>query len=296
MPTGIPVGIMNDPANRTPTMTDPETSARQFARTLDLAAPREAVWRALTDGAEIRRWFAPTASVDPKVGGALVWQWDGHFHWPQTIEVFEPGRHLRTRYDTRVDGGEATIEHPLFIDWQLEGEGGRTTLRIVHSGFGADECFDDEYDGISRGWPVELESLRLYLERHRGNQRQLCWSRATIDAAPDAVWQALIADGALACGTGIAELGAGAAFAFTTADGDHFAGRVVTTHARELVAIAASHGDGFLRFWVDAVGGKTHLWLWLATYGDTAPVGLQARWDALVERLFAGRIRESNAS
>ena len=44
-----------------------------------------------------------------------------------------------------------------------------TTLRLVHSGFGPGADFDEEYDGISQGWPVELRSLRHYLENHAGS-------------------------------------------------------------------------------------------------------------------------------
>lgn len=270
-----------------------KSDSRQFEQTLDLRVPREAVWKALTDGAEIARWFAPEARVDPQVGGVVGWTWRDHFDWQQTVDVFDEGRHLRTRYDAWR--GEADTPHPLFIDFHLEGEGGATRLRVVHSGFGADAAFDDEYDAISGGWPIELASLRLYLERHLGKDRQLAWTRAVVDAPPEEVWNALSAADAFGCASMMGRQ-KGDPFAFSTGDGDSFEGTVLKAEGTEFVGAASSHGDGWLRTWVGAHQGRTMLWLWLATYGDAPVAGLQQRWDGLVDRLFGDRIAGGEAS
>ncbi len=280
-------------------MTKPSAPSRQFSQTLDLDAPREAVWKALTQGDEIARWFAPTATVEPKVGGAVHWGWKDHFDWPLTIEVFEPDQHLRTRYDVKVEGGEqgeTVTMQPLFIDFFLEGRAGGTTLRVVHSGFGAEASFDDEFAGISHGWPIELESLRLYVERHLGRKRHLTWAQATLDLPADAVWRRLAAADGLACGEEVVQLKAGETVDFATADGDQFVGEIIATYPHEFVARATSHGNGFLRVWSGSVGGRTLLWLWLATYADAPPAGLQQRWDELVHRLFSAHKVEQAAS
>lgn len=284
-------------------MSTEPTNPRQFEQTLELDAPRDAVWKALTQSDEVARWFAPSVTFEPKVGGAVVWDWSDHFHWPQTVEVFEPDTHLRTRYEARIDGGAPTQvpgpaakTHPLFIDFRLTGDGGSTTLRIVHSGFGADSAFDEEFEGISHGWPIELQSLRNYVERHAGRDRHLTWSKATLDLDADTAWRQLTSDSGLKCGPGIDQLAEGAPFEFCTAAGDTFAGEVIATHPRELAARVSSHDDGFLRIWAGDFGGRTHLWLWLATYGDAAPDGLQERWDALIQSHFAAHITTQAAS
>jgi len=269
------------------------SSSRQYEQTLDLQVPREAVWKALTDGAEIARWFAPEARVDPQVGGVVGWTWRDHFDWQQTIDVFETGVHLRTRYDAWR--GQADAPHPLFIDFHLEGDGGATTLRIVHSGFGADSSFDQEFDAISGGWPIELQSLRLYLENHLGRDRQLVWTRAVVDASPDEVWQQLSASDAFGCAPMMGKQ-KGDAFAFATSDGDAFEGTVLKADGTEFVGTASNHGSGWLRTWVGAHDGRTMLWLWLATYGDAPAAGVQEHWDAMVERLFGDRIVRGDAS
>ncbi|MCK5941392.1 MAG: SRPBCC domain-containing protein [Planctomycetes bacterium] len=266
---------------------DPTTSSRQYEQTLQLDVPREAVWKALTDSGEVARWFAPEAHVEPRVGGEVRWTWQDHFDWLQTIDRFDEGRHLRTTYDAWRGAGDQP--HPLFIDFHLEGDGGRTTLRLVHSGFGADASFDGEFDAISGGWPIELESLRLYLERHRGRDRQLVWTRAVVDDTPENVWRALSsADGfGCAAAAGVEPEGG---FAFVTADGDSFEGTVLKNDGTEFVGCVTNRDHAWLRSWVGVADGRTMLWLWLATYGDAPVSGLQARWDAMVARLFGDRL------
>jgi len=274
-------------------MSNSTPSPRQFEQTLDIQVPRDAVWRALSHGEEIARWFAPEVQVDAQVGGVMGWKWRDHFDWQQTIDAIEPGKHLRTRYDAWRGQGDS--EHPLFIDFHLEGEGGTTTLRIVHSGFTTDSSFDSEFDGISGGWPIELESLRLYLENHHGRDRQLTWTRATLDVDATTAWQKLSAADAFGCAVANGTP-KGEAFAFSSGDGDRFEGNVLKADGKEFVGIVKNHGDGFLRLWVGDHEGKAMIWLWLATYGDAPVPGLKQRWDAMVQRLFANEIAESNAS
>lgn len=165
-----------------------------------------------------------------------------------------------------------------------------TTLRLVQSGFGPEAGFDEEYDGISRGWPVELRALRLYLEKYRGRDRVLAWSTKDLDMDPDRAWQILTSEKGFACGTQIDSLADGAAFEVRTADGDEFSGTALVCQPREFSGDARSHGGGFFRFSVEEWGGLSHAWLWLGVY-DQPPAkmaALQQRWDGMLDRLFAG--------
>ncbi len=58
-------------------MTDP--SPRQFEMKLEIEAPRDVVWSAISEADEISRWFAPHVEVDPGVGGRMLWQWREHY-------------------------------------------------------------------------------------------------------------------------------------------------------------------------------------------------------------------------
>jgi uncharacterized protein YndB with AHSA1/START domain len=267
---------------------EPHENTRSFETSIDIDAPRDAVWNALSDPAEIVRWFAPEARVTPNVDGEVVWRWPDLYEWPQTIEVWEPGVRLSTRYDSPVDDG-AGGRVPLFVDFLLEGDGGRTTLRVVQSGFGEGAGFDEEYDGISRGWPIELTSLRLYLEEHRGRDRRLSWSRVPIDADPDTAWERLTGPEGLGL-SAPAGLAPGADVRLDTVDGETFEGTVLRTNTRELALAARSHGNAFLRVVVEKCAGPVEAPLWPGAYeGSEEDAGeRRARWDALLRRLFAG--------
>ncbi len=271
-------------------MTTPEAgaaSAREFVTEIEIAAGPDAVWSALTSDVELRRWFPTEASVEPRVGGKVSWSWGDLHAWPQTIEIWEPGSRLRTRYDSNVDDGRGG-KHPLFIDFQLEGTGGRTILRLVQSGFGADAAFDQEFDGIAKGWRVELRSLRLYLEGHGGQDRQLTWCTADLQLTTEEAWERLTGDEGFDCDPRIDALAEGAPFRLQTPDGDRFEGRALACHPFAFSGVDENHGDAFFRVVIEDCGGANRVWLWLATYGrpEGEVAELTARWELLLQRLF----------
>ena len=276
-------------------MTNPNET-RRFEMQIQIAAPRDAVWQAIASDEGLRRWFAPEASVDAQVGGEIVWAWRDHHRWAQQIEILEPGARLRTRYDSRVDDGDGG-KKPLFVDFLLEGEGGCTNLRLVQSGFGSESGFDQEYDGIRRGWPVELRSLRLYLEQHPGQERVLAWSSLEVDMDPGQAWQHLTGDEGFACGEAIDSMSEGQSFELTSPDGDVFRGHVLQCHAHEFSADLCNYDRAFFRLSVDDWDGKSLVWCWLAAYErDSAEMAaLQERWDARLSRLFTARAESAPA-
>ena len=268
-----------------------DPSPRSFEMEIDLQATPEVVWQALTDPAQLVRWFPVQARVRPGEGGEVVWSWGEVHEWPQTIEVWEPGRRLRTRYESGVEGKAGKV--PLFCDFEIEGRGGSTRLRFVHSGFGPESDFDGEFDGISRGWPVELRSLRHYLELHRGQERQLAWAVRDTDLSLDEAWKRLTGPEGLDCGAAIAELDEGQSFRIPLpADlgGDVLTGRALKCQTREFSGVAESHGDAFVRISAENCGDKNGAWLWLALYGAGAAERdrYQVGFEALLQRIFAG--------
>lgn len=267
---------------------DSGPAAREYRQELELAAPPEAVWKALTEADELVRWFAHEAAIDPRPGGEVLWRWPEITSWPQRVEVVEEGRRLKTSYSSGVLQ-EGDRHATLFIDFTLEGHGGSTTLRLVHSGFGPEADFDGEFDGISRGWPVELQALRLYLEAHRGKERRLVKVILPVELQLDDAWARLIADDCLACGP-IDELATGADFAFTTAAGERFEGRTLRCNPREFSGVDHAHGDAFLRVTVERCAGKNLVWVSLSTYGDEAEAQrLQRSLEGVVQAAITAR-------
>jgi uncharacterized protein YndB with AHSA1/START domain len=237
-----------------------------YVHELEIAAAPQAVWRALSEARELERWFPPEARCDERVGGELVWDWTGMHEWKHVIEVFEPGRCLRTRYDSSVPDGQGG-RLPLYVEFRLEGRGGSTLLRLVHSGFGTDARFDHEYDGIRGGWPVELGSLKLYLERHAGEQRRAAWSVAAVPQPVETTWRALWGPGAFNA-PAVPDSGPGSDFRIELAGAGELRG-VVLTHSVPYVLSARADNSGGALFHISMEGAQapTRVWTWFATWG-----------------------------
>jgi len=141
-------------------MNDP-IQTRGHENRLEIDAPLQAVWDALTKGAELTRWMANEAR-DAAAGGRFHVSWSEHGAIDSPITIFEPLKHLRCE-DTPPGAAVA-----FATDYFLEGKGGKTVLRIVTSGFSMDSKWDGEFDAIAQGWGYFIRNLRFYLERFRG--------------------------------------------------------------------------------------------------------------------------------
>ena len=160
--------------------------------TIEIDATVDEVWKALTDARELERWFAGEAKIEPGVGGKIWISWGGGMEYEERIEVWEPGRHLRTGSDR----GEGAERIHMSLDYTLETRGGRTVLRLVHSGFGSDASWDQEYDSTERGWTIFLWLLKYLLERGAAPAKTVMIGR-TLPVSRDAAWERLTGPGGL---------------------------------------------------------------------------------------------------
>ena len=252
---------------------------RVIETTLEIAAPVSAVWKALTDARELERWFPLEARVTPGVGGEVFMSWGPPWEGDSRIDVWEEGRRLRTR--GFLEHGDASM-----VEYTLEARGGKTLLRLVHSGFAHGTAWEDElFGGTERGWRYELRSLRHYLERHAGTDRRALWPRAKVHGSALDVWSRLLGKDGFTREGGIAGLKEGDRYRVTAATGDVFEGRVVVNDPPyEFSGTVEGLNDSLLCLRTHDVGGPTpdsgHVaCLWLSTWG--AP---KANVDALGER------------
>jgi uncharacterized protein YndB with AHSA1/START domain len=255
---------------------------RAFEMTLEIGASPQAVWRALTDADELVRWFPLEARVAPGEGGAMWWGWEDPWFFDTGIEVWRPQRQLRL-VERRTDG--TARDRTLAMDFVIEGRGGTTVLRFVHSGFGSGSDWDDEFDGISRGWAFELRSLRHYLEHHLGRPRQLAWVRRETALEPgEAAARLLGASALLAEGT-IAGLGEGEPYTMRTAEGERFDGTVLVHQPpRHFAGVVPGLDHGLIRYEIE--GPFTVLML--ALWGDRAAEAraFEERWSRRLAELL----------
>lgn len=133
----------------------------EIRRTLELAADPRRVWDALTDPAELGRWFPDEADLRAAAGSDGAFVWERHGRFAVRVETFEPPRRLVWRWardpDVDLDGGPTTT-----VEWTLEArDDGGTTLHLVERGFATPE-HRKQNEG---GWEAELAELVAHLER-----------------------------------------------------------------------------------------------------------------------------------
>jgi uncharacterized protein YndB with AHSA1/START domain len=271
---------------------------RAFQISLDIDASRDDVWRALTEADELVRWFSTAAHVKPGKGGAMLWSWGQGEDWESRIDGWEPGRLLRLvqedarPYDAegrQLPVGEAEPAR-IAMEFTLETQQGKTRLRLVHSGFGHGAAWDAELDGISEGWQAELRSLKHYLQRHRGRDRNAGRAKVSTSMPREAAWSRLLGPGGFRLTPG--EPKEGDRYEVVTPGGQQFSGTVeLHLPGQTLAGTVRELGDGWFRLltWKDA-HGNTGVWAWLASYSqDADPVHrFSAEAQPALERLFPG--------
>ena len=237
---------------------------------ITIDADAATVWRALTEGEELKRWFPLDARVTPGEGGAVWLSWGEGMDWEAPIEVWEPNRHLRT------------IDPPpskLAVDYYIEAKGGQTVLRLVHSGF-ADDAWDDELETLSGGWRAFLATLRNYLEQHRGEPRAVAYFRHPVvklersEAFPR-MMQALSVP--------------------LVNEGEHFSAPLFEGTAEisappvNFSGALENLGRGFLMIEIEPGRGQCRPAVWVSLYGQAAAEApaLQERLSALMTAAFA---------
>ena len=245
----------------------PEAAGRTAEGEIEIDAPIERVWRALTEARELERWFPLEARVEPGEGGSMWLSWRNEFAGASQILKWQPPHLLRTAWQFHPDDSAAQV-----TDYILEARGGRTRLRVVTSGFPSDASWDEWIEGTVRGWRFELQSLRTYLEEHDGHDREVVYLRRRVRASREEAWSRLFGAG----GMSNAPLGGEA---FDLAAPVQYAARLDDPPGALLrISIEPAGADGTER----------DVTFWLSDWsGDGARrAQLSAEWTAMLERVF----------
>jgi uncharacterized protein YndB with AHSA1/START domain len=138
-------------------------SHRGYAHRIDIEAPAERVWRALTDAAAVGRWCAPGAIVRAKAGGRFAASVDRIDTLEALIDVWDPPRRLRLIHMPRP--GLPSGDVALVDDFLLDASTGPTIVRLLGSGFPEDRSWDAYYLRLRTGWERALARLKVFLEK-----------------------------------------------------------------------------------------------------------------------------------
>ena len=260
--------------------------SRRVKKEIEIHAGADAVWKALTDGEELSRWFPLSARVKPGAGGSIFASWGPGCEGESRIDACEPGARLRT-----IQGpAEGAEPQGTIVEWTLEKRGGKTLVRLVQSSFAGGTDWDDEFYGSTEyGWGFMLVNLRHYLERHAGTPRQVAWPRRPVALGREEAYERLVAPGGL-FREGARGLAAGGAYMLEAATGENFEGTVeFVGRPRGFCVSVRQLNDALLWLTIEGVPGRHEAQLWLSAYN--LPQGkiaaFEKEWAGVLERVLA---------
>jgi uncharacterized protein YndB with AHSA1/START domain len=140
------------------------SGGRTIEKELKIGAAPERVFAALTDSAELERWFVTAARSDPTPGGALWLFWEGEGDVEGRYLIVEPPKRIVYEWYDKIGTTRVSLD--------LSPEGDGTRLRLVEVGFGDGDDWDAFYDGLNSGWSRLLDALKTWVETGNETRRR----------------------------------------------------------------------------------------------------------------------------
>ena len=128
-------------------------------------APASAVWQAITNKDQMKKWYFDLPDFNPEVGKTFqFYGGDANKQYLHLCEVTQVIVEKKIQYSWRYDGYPGNS----WVTFELFGEGNRTRVRLTHEGL---ETFpkanpDLAKERFEEGWTYIMHtSLKGYLEK-----------------------------------------------------------------------------------------------------------------------------------
>ena len=164
-------------------MTD-QRDTRSIHLSVEVPGTPEEVWDAVATGPGVTSWF--TRDGDRAVGrGRAITDFGSFGKEESSVTVYDPPH----RFVGEAIGRDGRT---MAVEWLVEArDGGTCIVRLVNSGFGAGADWDNDFDGMTQGWTLFLENLRLHLTHFGGQHAQPVLPMATVPGPNAAAWAQL---------------------------------------------------------------------------------------------------------
>jgi len=243
---------------------------RSLELAIEVVGTPEEVWRAIATGPGISSWFVPH-TVEEREGGAAMARFGPgpEMEVPGRVAVWEPPRRVV------FDNGEGA--EGLVFEWLVEArDGGTCVVRLVSTGFGSGDDWDDQYDAMSDGWQLFMLNLKLHLAHFRGQTATASLPTATWAGPRDTAWTAL------ADQLGIPRKSlVGDRIQTAAPDAPILSGTVVDVAAWRLALLVDQPAPGTAILAVEGKGDEINVSVWSYLYGADGAAAVQRdepRW------------------
>ncbi len=145
----------------------------RIEKTIDLKAPIERVWRALTDHEEFGKWFrvaleAPFV-VGEKTEGNITYEGYEHMRLEARVKTMDTNKLFAyTWCPVADDDGNAPLGGPeTLVEFKLEAIDSGTRLTIIESGFSVLPDNEERAQALrqnSEGWEIQSHNIAAHVE------------------------------------------------------------------------------------------------------------------------------------
>ena len=132
---------------------------------ITVAAPLDAVWKALVTPAAIKQYmFGTDVASDWNVGGPITWsgEWEGKQYKDKgVIRRLEPGRAIAYTHFSPMSGQPDIPENYHLVTIELSNGGGKTHVELTQD----NNANEEERRHSEKNWKGMLDGLKHYLEK-----------------------------------------------------------------------------------------------------------------------------------
>ena len=259
---------------------------------VDLDADAEVIWQALTTAKGIESWFAERAEASAGLDAKVTIAWGDDYMGSSKIGAWEPGKHLQWIHQAADENAGDT---PMIVDFHISTTPGKgCRLRLVQSGFGVGDEWDEMYDAMNAGWGYFLQHLSFFLSHHLGKTRQMIGWKKPLPGPRAEAWKYLTGAGAGLFG-GIAEGDEVGSLTRLIGDGPLAQDLRIIFNAsgRVLGGVLPGLDDALLMFELEPGANDASLGVWLSMYDckdaavAEAKQALNKMMDQVVNRITA---------
>jgi len=162
---------LTDPSTQADPMPPTQTRTDRIEKKILLRAPRERVWRALTDAAEFGAWFRVKLEgafeAGKHVRGRVTYPGYEHLTFDVLVERIEPERLFSFRWHPAAvePAVDYSKEPTTLVEFRLEEAKDGTWLTVVESGFDKLPAArrDEAFRMNSGGWSTQMENVRQHV-------------------------------------------------------------------------------------------------------------------------------------
>lgn len=145
----------------------------RIEKNIELNAPIEKIWKALTDHEAFGEWFRVKLDapfVPGKISsGYITYPGYEHVKWHATIkEMDAPHLFSFTWHPHAIEPDvDYSGETPTLVEFRLQPSGAGTHLTVTESGFNAipDHRRDEAMRSNDGGWEEQVKNIKAYVER-----------------------------------------------------------------------------------------------------------------------------------